>query len=1085
MSNKRPDQLSGITSLGANDILIAEVNPDSAGTRRVVKITKENLLQGISGGSSSTFTGELLSMSGCTLYASGHQVGINTCDPASGYSLHVSGRTVLSGDAYTGIPDDIPPTLTVLAATGISTPGPTALVVKGSPGSTGVEIRAGEDSDVGLYVDQGTVLGGPTYFGGPDDSPLGYDMWATYFGDPQLETVTIIRSGVKLGEFTTAERDALDSPEEGQMLYNKTNEKFNFRSWDSWITFLESGSNIGDGEGLVSGVVNDDIKVKSLKGGTNVTLSASDDSITINAAGGGGTTSDFAFFSNALNNDGIIEKTYYPTIDPNLYLSGIDVDVANDITLYLRWDGPHDAYMGTGYINGQAIPTGNITQLGTSTRRFEGYISGLDLRGTTIATGVANGFTGTISIQEAGAGPTPSFVHIAPITGATPKAGENLGTTHLKGGDQINVYATFATSDVTGIKVFNSGISDGIDYTAYSLTDTGDGNQTATIPVTVTALRSDTQGVSVVAQNAFGTAGDEISGYNTVELDQVYPVISASDPSVYPGGGSRTDGLRSGESTTFANTISNWSAGVDYILYSGNPSVIQFGYEPYISITNSGVFENPKTVTYSTGIYYNSDNLQINVSRTGNGATDTDNVKIKIANGPVITGIVLSGSGEWYVADAQYNPYGNVIGLSELKCGDQVSYANVYVNPNGVGAGDIDLYAYDSGASQESSWNFWDGYNELADGSIEYYFSPDITCDASRDGDRGIALKARNGYGTESDDFLSTGHWKINNTDVPVVTAGPVAYPVDQSGLKDAESATVTNTVSNADTVEYASPNSDLTISNDTTFEASKTVTRANGNYNVSTNNFTVSGTRAANGMVRGASTVVNIANSAAAFTISNLASSIAVNTGEAVTDDFDLDINQILYEIPSLELDASQSPQSTLSVTASGTGVNENDFQISALATDQKGEFTFGVSGRNLAGKLTTTIGTNPNYTLSGIVFGSGYISELSPCQGLFYLGGPVIGPSTIYMENVSEAAGGPYGGTVYNYQAFSDGFSFDQWCTGNYDNKFAIVTSGAVAPYFTASATGDYLFNLDQTNRQANTSFPGALIVISQPEP
>ncbi len=44
MSNKRPDELPSVSSITSGDILIAEINPDNGGTRRVVKITKENLL---------------------------------------------------------------------------------------------------------------------------------------------------------------------------------------------------------------------------------------------------------------------------------------------------------------------------------------------------------------------------------------------------------------------------------------------------------------------------------------------------------------------------------------------------------------------------------------------------------------------------------------------------------------------------------------------------------------------------------------------------------------------------------------------------------------------------------------------------------------------------------------------------------------------------------------------------------------------------------------------------------------------------------------------------------------------------------
>ena len=43
MAIKRPDQLSGVSSIGENDILIAEINPDDPLNRKVVKISKSDV----------------------------------------------------------------------------------------------------------------------------------------------------------------------------------------------------------------------------------------------------------------------------------------------------------------------------------------------------------------------------------------------------------------------------------------------------------------------------------------------------------------------------------------------------------------------------------------------------------------------------------------------------------------------------------------------------------------------------------------------------------------------------------------------------------------------------------------------------------------------------------------------------------------------------------------------------------------------------------------------------------------------------------------------------------------------------------
>ena len=133
-----------------------------------------------------------------------------------------------------------------------------------------------------------------------------------------------------------------------------------------------------------------------------------------NLGGGGGTNQSFAFISDAENNNGIIQKTYYDSPSDPL-LSGITVDSADDLKIYLRWDGPPNSYIGVAKINNQTIPDENITELGSYTRRFEGYIDNLDAQGLTEITGEANGTTGTITLNELGGGPEPLNVWIDEI----------------------------------------------------------------------------------------------------------------------------------------------------------------------------------------------------------------------------------------------------------------------------------------------------------------------------------------------------------------------------------------------------------------------------------------------------------------------------------------------------------------------------------------------------------------------------------------------------------------------------------------------------------------------------------------------
>ena len=818
-----------------------------------------------------------------------------------------------------------------------------------------------------------------------------------------------------------------------------------------------TATNIGSGIDLISGVVGSDIKVKTIKAGENVSIVSGLESITINASGGGGgaasPSAPFAFFSNALNNQGIIEKTYYNTPTSDTYLSGIDVDAANDVTLYLRWDGPNDSYMGSGFIDGQQIDTGNILELGDYTRRFEGYISGLNLVGKTEVTGVANGFTGKISLSEAGAGPTPLHVTIDDISNAVPKPGENLGNSALKGDDTINVFATFNTSDVTGIKVYDSGISDGIGYTSYVLTDTGDGNHTATIPVSIDSVRVGSQPVAIVANNNFGTAGNDAVSSNSITLDQTYPSISASDPASYNG---RSDGLRESETTTFVNSISNWSAGAgDTVLYSGlNSDII---------ISNSGVLESPKTVSYNDGIFSNSDNITISASRFSNGATDDENVAVKIANGPIIEVATMDSS-----ASSAATP--NIIGSSEIKGGDTIK-CYVYVDGNGVDLNQIKLSVANNGISDgsQTAFTYYSVNQVMASGpyvgKYQYEVIVNVTSSTARDGENTITVTAQNNFLTESDSVTSTTSSPVNNSVFPVLNISSVSYPGSQGALKNAESGAVSNSASNYDSIEYSSPNSQLAISNSSTFEASKNCDRLAGSYNISTDNFTVTATKNSNGMVRSASTVVKIAHDPLTFSVSNLASTLS-SSPAGVSDNFNLVSSQQMLEVPSLETNPSQTVPSDLVTTASGTNTSSNNYRITVDDGDTKGTFAWVVSGQNLAGIETNTVSSNPNYVLAGFsarTVASNPSTALG--RGLFPVGTTISDPNDVTFENIAEGGSGPNGGTIYSYKSFADGTQLVD--SMDFNDEFAVCDSAG-----TVSTTGDHCYNLDKTIRDANTS-------------
>ena len=778
---------------------------------------------------------------------------------------------------------------------------------------------------------------------------------------------------------------------------------------------------------------------------------------------------EFVFFSDVLDNIGVTNKTYYNTPDPNLYLSSVEVTTAENLRVEMQWDGPNDDYMGSAYIEGQQIPFGNIQQLGNNTRRFIGFIDNLNIEGKTQLSGEANGRTVIIPLSEAGGGPEAIDIRIDPITAATPKPGENIGSTHLKQGDSLNIYVDFDTNDVSSIKVLGSGLAQQINFANYSLVESN-GVFTATIPITVSNVSNGSHGVAVQAVNAFGSTGDAISsevfvhGSGTRDVDQIYPSISASNPTSYNG---RTDGLREGESTTFNNSISNWNSSSDLVSYTTSND---------ISITDPTVFQSVKTVDYVQGIYNNSNNVTISASKTANGATDTDSITVKIANGPQITGASLQST-----ASSAASPHS--IGTSEIKAGDIVQ-SEVFIDGKGTSINNISLSVRNEGVSNGSQTSYSSSYSKttLPDGSYKFTIPINVygsIGSSTRDGSQPAAFIVRNNFGTLSDKFTTSDTATLNNGSIPSVNISSISYPSSQQAIKSSESASISNTVSNFDTIAYSSPNNQLSIINPTSYQSSKTADYSSGGYNIDSdggqNNFKISATKSSNGITIERQDIVNIANTPLTLSINNLASKLS-SSPSGTSDQFYLQSSQLMLNSPTLSLDSSQSNQSVLSVNSSGTGKTSNSYTITVSDSDTKGTFSWSVTATNLAGITTTSISTNPNYTLAGFSSRTINASPNSLGAGLADIGTTVSNTSNVTFENVSEGGTAPNGGTIYTYQSYSDGIQLDN----SYDvnNKFTICNSSGLT-----DSDGSFVFNLDKLNRSANTSTSNpASFVISE---
>ena len=767
---------------------------------------------------------------------------------------------------------------------------------------------------------------------------------------------------------------------------------------------------------------------------------------------------EFVFVSNVTDNNGVANKTYYETPNPDLHLSGIEVASASNLKVELQWDGPNDKYVGDAYINGQKIPSSNITQLGQDTRRFEGYIDNFNAIGLTKITGEANGRFSEISLTELGAGPEASNIFIDQIDNATPKQGQLLGATHLKEGDLIDIFVNFDTDDIASIKVHDHGLAKEIDFTQYPLTNTN-GTYQAIIPVEV-SNRSGPSSVAVQAINFFGSTGElkestDFSHQSGLrDLDQSYPVIQSSAPLDYNG---RSDGLRDGESSTFSNTVSNWDLSSDVITYSSlNNDLL---------INNPQIFEAAKTVSHLNGIYSDSENLQIYAARTNNGATDTELINIKVANGPQITGATLSS-----LASSSIAPHS--IGNSEIKAGDIID-SNLFVDGKGTSIDNITISILDEGISDGSQSSYGGSYAKqtMQDGSFKFSIPIKVFGPVGsnvRDGDRVANFKVKNNFNTVSDQFATTNTARLNNGDIPSVSINSITYPGAQQAIKATESALAENTVSNFNFVEYSSPNSELSITNPTVFEASKTLDYFQGGYNIKSdggqNNLKISAIKSSNGVRVEAQDVVSIANTPLEISINNLATSLS-SSETGLSDQFYISSSQVMLSSPSLSVDPLQTNPSSLNQNSSGTSETSNSYTLTVLDANSKGSFNWQISAVNLANIETISISSNPTYTLSGFSSRSVTSSPNSLGAGLAYIGTTVSNINDVNFENLSEGGVAPNGGTLYAYQSYPNGTQLDN--SYNINNKFAVCDSLGLT-----SENGDHIFNLDKLNRAANSS-------------
>jgi len=246
-----------------------------------------------------------------------------------------------------------------------------------------------------------------------------------------------------------------------------------------------------------------------------------------------------------------------------------------------------------------------------------------------------------------------------------------------------------------------------------------------------------------------------------------------------------------------------------------------------------------------------------------------------------------------------------------------------------------------------------------------------------------VDAQAENALGTRGSVFTSA-NLSIDQV-YPTITFNSITYPATQGALKNSETAdvnvSVTNWTPGTDDITYSNPLSQLSIPSTTTYAQTKVVTRIAGDYNVTSNNYSISATKVNNAATSSSSWNVKIANVLAQLTVvepaarlrtgstgfSNVGLTNAASTAEHTIT---LVSNQTLSAVP------------TLANPGAGTGTWKNGSfsNISAMKSftnvmqvpdsSTRGTHSWGaISGTNLSGMVTSAITGSTTYVIGGFL--------------------------------------------------------------------------------------------------------------------
>jgi hypothetical protein len=369
---------------------------------------------------------------------------------------------------------------------------------------------------------------------------------------------------------------------------------------------------------------------------------------------------------------------------------------------------------------------------------------------------------------------------------------------------------------------------------------------------------------------------------------------------------------------------------------------IAYDWNGEVSV-NGQVITNGQAISSDSRRFYGSVNIDLNGSDSIIALQDT-------GTGTKVP-VTLQGVGPSITQAIFINGYPG--SQTEVKANDTF---DVEITFDGSGSEPVSVQVDNYGAAKSGNYPItWDANHKA---------TITITIDSTSNSVQDLAarLSAKNSFGTYGSKVQTDDGGSVDGTNTvkcndlhPSITFGSITYSSGLDALKNSETADVSVTTSNLDSISYTSPNSELSISNPSTIENTKTVTRVAGDYNVTTANLQAHAIRTNNDAHTTVTTVVYIANILPTVVVTENSSRFQKDpNGKNYT--VTLSSNQRLRTLPTLT-----APEGTLSsITGSIPGSNFTA-TITVYDTNTNGLYTWqSLTAENLAGLTQTTIDTN-----------------------------------------------------------------------------------------------------------------------------